>query len=70
MEIRDFIPIFEWTIFNDYKEKSEIKDTYNIADTYKIIATDNNGNILVEYKNKLFQIDHEVPSENPFFTDR
>lgn len=65
MENIDFIPIFEWTILND-KEKSKIKEAYNIADKYKIIATDNNGNILVESKNKLFQIDHEDPSENPY----
>lgn len=62
----DFIPIFDWTILNDDKEKAEIKKAYNIADSYKIIATDNNGNILVESKNKLFQIDHEDPSENPY----
>lgn len=66
MENIDFIPIFEWTILYDDKEKAEIKEAYNIPDTYKIIATDNNGNILVESKNKLFQIDHEDPSENPY----
>src|SRR5687768_13313722 len=70
MENIDFIPIFEWKILNNEKEKSELKNTYQIADFYSVVGVDNNGNILVEYENKLFQIDHEDPSENPYlYTD-
>lgn len=62
----DFIPIFEWRILNDEMEKAEVKNTYQIADFYQVVGVDNNGNLLVEYENKLFQIDHEEPSDDPY----
>lgn len=66
MENIDFIPVFEWRILNNEMDKLAIKDAYKIADVYSIVGVDSNGNILVERENKLFRIDHEVPSEEPF----
>ncbi|HEY0743989.1 MAG TPA: hypothetical protein VGD40_21130 [Chryseosolibacter sp.] len=66
MENIHFIPLLEWRILNNENEKSELRETYQIDDSYGIFGSDNNGNILVEHENKLFKIDHEDPTEKPY----
>lgn len=66
MENIRFIPLLEWRILNNESEKLELKKTYQIAGFYSIVGSDNNGNILVEHENKLFKIDHEDPTEDPY----
>ena len=66
MENIHFVPIFEWRILSNENEKLQLKETYQIADFYSIFGSDDNGNILVEYENKLFKIDHEDPTEDPY----
>jgi hypothetical protein len=55
MESLHFVPIFEWTMLSNENEKSDLRKSYQISDFYSIVGKDNNGNILVEYENKLFK---------------
>ncbi len=61
-----YIPVFDWTFFDSESERNAYREAYQIKDKYEIVASDNNGNILVLHKNKLYQIDHEVPTDKPY----
>lgn len=66
MEKLTYIPVFEWTFFDSESDKNVYREAYQIKDKYEILASDNNGNILVVHNNKLYQIDHEAPTDKPY----